>query len=382
VQFNESELRVDFPHNESRIRLYGADAYDRMRGLYFDGVVLDEYGDMDPRAYPEVIRPALSDRKGWGTFIGTPKGRNAFHELIEYAEANPQDWYSLRMPVSQSKLVPDEELEDAKRMMTPEQYAQEYEVSFDAAIMGAYYGGIIAEAERAGRVTKVEPVEGIPVQTAWDLGMGNNMVLWLFQTIGNEVRIVDLIHSSGKQWDYYVGELNARGYTYGDDWVPHDARVRSLETGRTRVETLQSLGRKPRLVPDHTVEDGINAVKVSFPHFWIDKDKCAFGIEALRQYRADYDEKRKVFSNKPLHDWTSDYADAMRYLAMAWREIRPKQSAPPPKPTQVQAIVDDGNLSKEDRAAYDRGIAVGNMKLNVSAREMIEMRAKLKRMQK
>jgi len=133
---SESELTVTFPHNKARIRLYGAENADRLRGLYLDGVVIDEAGDIDPRAYPEVIRPALSDRKGWATFIGTPKGRNEFHRIFERSKAEA-DWYSQELKASKTKLIPDEELADARRTLTPEQYAQEYECSFNAAIVGA-----------------------------------------------------------------------------------------------------------------------------------------------------------------------------------------------------------------------------------------------------
>ena len=320
---NETELRLDLP-NGARVRLYGADNYDRLRGLFLDGIVLDEYADMDPRAWPEVIRPALSDRRGWAVFIGTPKGRNDFHKMYEHA-VQSDDWFAMSLRADESGLLAADELLDAQSMMTPEQYAQEYLCSFDAAITGAYYASLLAEAELKGRISSVEVDDALPVHTAWDLGIGDSTAIWLWQAAPGGLRIVDYIEDHGKALPHYVAELNAKGYKYGIDFVPHDARARELGTGRTRVETLAGLGRNPRLGPIHTVDDGINAVRQTLPVMWFDRDKTAAGVEALRQYRTEYDEKTKAFKDKPRHDWTSHAADAARYMALAYREfVAPK----------------------------------------------------------
>lgn len=321
-EVNESELRIDYP-NGGRVRLYGADNYDRLRGLYLDGVVLDEPADMDPRAWPEVIRPALSDRQGWATFIGTPKGRNAFWEIWE-ASRTDQGWFSSMLRASETGLVPEAELEDLRKALTPEQYEQELECSFEAAILGAYYGKEIAEAERAGRITEVPYDPEMPVHTAWDLGMGDSTAIWFFQIAPDGVRFLDHYENHNQPLAHYAGVLKAKGYKYGDDWVPHDAKVRELGTGRTRIETLKELGMSPRLVPDHKLMDGINATRVNFNRFWFDAVKCKYGLEALRQYRSEFDEKLKAFKDTPRHDWTSHTADAMRYAAMAWRHVTPE----------------------------------------------------------
>lgn len=340
-EHNETELRVDLPTG-ARLRLYGADNYDRMRGIYLDGIILDEYADMDPRAWSEVIRPALSDRKGWGVFIGTPKGRNAFWEVWEFAQKSPE-WFALRLKASETKIVDSQELSDARETMTPEQYEQEFECSFDAAIIGAYYGREIADAERAGRVGKVDYDPALPAHTSWDLGKGANMAVWIWQAAPDGVRVIDYLegeHEDGLK--EIVGKLSGLPYRYGDDWVPHDAKAREIGSGRTRVETLMALQRKPRLVPDHSVMDGINAVKVSFPRIWIDAERCRYGLEALRQYRSEYDEKKKVFRDAPRHDWSSHAADSFRYMAMAWRTLQPA-----PRPKDVMAEL------KKPRTAAD-----------------------------
>lgn len=322
---NESEMRVDFA-NGGRVRLYGADNYDRMRGIYLDGVVLDEFADFHPAAWPEVIRPRLSDRRGWATFIGTPKGRNAFYEVWANALAVPDEWFTLMLRASETGILSEEELADARKALTPEQYAQEYECSFDAAIIGAYYGKLIADAERDGRIGEVPYDPALPVLTSWDLGMGDSTAIWLWQVGPEGLRIIDCYENHNQALPHYAAELDARGYKYGNDYVPHDAKVRDLSTGRTRVETLLSLKRKPVIVPDHKLMDGINAARVSFPRIRFDAEKCKLGLEALRQYRSEYDEKAKVFRNTPKHDWTSHYADAFRYMAVAWREmVLPKE---------------------------------------------------------
>lgn len=335
AQANESELRLDLP-NGGRVRLYGADNYDRMRGIYLDGAILDEYGDMDPRVWPEVIRPALSDRLGSATFIGTPKGRNNFHEIHRHAMASP-DWYSLVLRASESGLVDRRELDDARAMMTPEQYAQEFECSFDAAIVGAYYAAMLADAEEQGRIGEIKYDPVLPVHTAWDLGIGDSMAIWVFQAGPEGMRLIDHIEDHGKPLPHYVAELEARGWRGGTDYVPHDARVRDLGTGRTRLETLVGLGRRPSIVAIHPVDDGINAVRSLLPRMRFDAEKCAGGVEALRQYRTDFDEKKKVFTSRPRHDWTSHTADALRYAAMGYREltIRRVREIATPKPGQV-----------------------------------------------
>jgi hypothetical protein len=278
----------------------------------------------------------LADRRGSATFIGTPKGRNAFHELYERA-AGDDEWFRFMLRASETKLLAESELIAARHDMTPEQYDQEFECSFDAAILGAYYGKDIAELERKGRITDVEPIDA-PVHTAWDLGMGDSTAIWFWQAANNEIRIIDHYENHGQAIPHYVAEIEARGYPKGVDYVPHDAKVRSLETGRTRVETLISLGRKPLLVANHKIMDGINAARLTMPRIWFDAVKCKDGIEALRQYRADFDEKTRAFKDAPKHDWTSHTADAFRYLCMAWRE----QAKPEEKPElpPVKAITD------------------------------------------
>jgi phage terminase large subunit len=284
--------------------------------------VLDEYADMDARVWAEIIRPALADRAGWAVFIGTPKGRNAFFALWRRAQSEA-NWFSLMLKASDTGLIPADELELARRDLTEEQYAQEFECSFEAAVVGAYYGKLMARAEEERRVARVPHDPAAPVWTSWDLGMRDATAIWFAQAIGREIRIIDYYEGSGVDLGHYVRELFQKPYVYAGHIVPHDARAKELGTGKSRLEVLEQLGLKTiMLAPMHRIEDGINAVRVFIPKCWFDAQKCARGIDALKFYRAEVDATRVAPSGAallkphPVHDWTSHAADSFRYLAM------------------------------------------------------------------
>jgi phage terminase large subunit len=323
---NESELRVDLV-NGARIRLYGADNPDRLRGIYLDGVTLDEFGDMKPSIWTDVIRPALSDRKGWATFIGTPKGKNEFWDVWSRAQTDP-DWYALMLKASETQLIDADELADARKQMGPDQYEQEYECSFEAAIKGAFYADEIRRAADEGRIGRVAIDRGLQVDTAWDLGVSDSTAIWFIQTLGKERRMIDYYESSGVGLDHYVGVLREKGYIYRDHYFPHDIAVHELSTGRSRVDTLKGLGVEARVVEQSSVMDGINAVRRMLDQCWFDEGRCERGIEALKQYRREYDDKLKDWKQRPLHDWTSHGADALRTFATGFEdpmELKPRQ---------------------------------------------------------
>jgi hypothetical protein len=313
---NESELWIELPGGK-RLRIFGADNPDRLRGQYFDGVVLDEYADMDPTMWSQVIRPALSDRGGWACFIGTPKGKNGFWRLWTEAEANP-DWTRLMLKASETGLIDAHELADARKAMSDDEYAQEYECSFEAAVRGAYYCKEMEAAEAADppRITSVPHDPRLLVHTAWDLGVADSTVIWFIQCVGGETRVIDVLKGEGVGLDWYAERLQERKWIWGNHYLPHDVEVRELGTGKSRREVLEELGIEATVCPNLPIEDGIQAVRMLLPTCWFDKVKCAPGIEALRMYRREYDEKRQEFRTRPLHDWTSHYADALRYFAV------------------------------------------------------------------
>ena len=303
MAYNESELRADFP-NGARIRLFGADNYDAMRGLYFDDVVLDEPADFPANAWPTVIRPALADRQGRATFIGTPKGKNEFWEIYDKATRDP-NWFSLVLPASQSGVLPQIELDDALKTIGPDRYDQEFECSFEAAIIGAYYGREMKQMTADKRIRNVLHEPQVGVVTSWDLGMDDTTSIIFAQFVGNEVRIIDHIEDSGQGLAYYARLLSDKPYTYIAHVLPHDARVRELGSGVSRIETLEGLGiRNITIAPNIPIEDGIQAVRNGLARTYIHEGQTRL-IEALRQYQRDWDERSKTWRSKPKHDHTS-----------------------------------------------------------------------------
>jgi phage terminase large subunit len=317
LKMSESELWVEYP-NGARIRLYGADNYDRMRGLYHDGVTIDEPAQMDPRAWPEVIRPTLSDYQGWATFIGTPSGRDWFFKIDLDESGEPaKDFFRLTLKASDTGIIPPDELQSLKAGLTEEQFAQEFECSFEAAIIGAYYGKLMAQADADKRTTGVPYEPTAQVYTAWDLGIRDSTAIWFAQVIGREIHVIDYYEASGVDLGHYVREISSKPYLYAGHIVPHDAQAKELGTGKSRLEVLESLGLKNITVARmHRVEDGINAVRTIIPRCWFDAKKCARGIDALKLYRSEYDEKLQSLKPRPVHDWASHAADSFRYLAM------------------------------------------------------------------
>jgi len=317
IKYNEAELRADFP-NGSRISLYGGDSPDTLRGIYLDDCVMDEYAQMSERLWPEVIRPALADRKGGAIFIGTPMGHNAFYDMYQDVK-DDADWYVRLHKASETEYVEQEELDAAKKAMSEEQYRQEFECSWQAAVMGSYYGRLLEEAETESRIGKVAHDTALEVETWWDLGIGDSTAIWFAQRVGTEVRLIDYYENSGEPLSHYTQLLDDKrqgGYQYSHHVFPHDVKARSLDTGKTRVQTLQTLGIEPHVMAADRVEDGIEAVRRMLKNCWFDELRCKRGLDALRQYRAEYDDKNRTFRLKPKHDWASHAADSFRYGAM------------------------------------------------------------------
>lgn len=326
----ETELRIDFA-GDRRMQLFGADNPDALRGMYFDGVVFDEFAMMPRRIWTQVVRPALADREGWAIFIGTPRGRNAFHALYRNAaetlarDGNKSEWFAAIRPASATGVIPPAELASARREMRPEEYDQEFECSFHAALPGVYYARLL---DAAGRIGNAPWQPDILVHTAWDLGIGDSTAIWFVQQVGSELHWIDYYEADGHGLDHYVKTIRERPYVYGEHLLPHDAAARELGTGRSRVETLARLGLKTRIVPRHGVDDGINALRTLLPRSWFDARSCAAGIEALRSYRREWDDRHQVFGDHPLHDWASHAADAARIAAMGLRGPRDRRRLP------------------------------------------------------
>lgn len=334
TRVNQSELRVDYP-NASQVRLYGADNPDSLRGLYFDGVVLDEYGLHPSKTFTEVIGPTLVDRGGSALFLGTPNGKNQFYDLAQHARAEQSkgaaDWAYAEYRASDTGLLDASYLQAARAVMTSDEYAQEFECSFEASVKGAIYAKELEAARRDTRVTDVPADPLLPVDTDWDLGIGDAMCIWFSQTVkgSGQVRLIDYYEASGEGFPHFIQVLREKRYTYGTHWAPHDIAVRELGSGKSRLEVAAALGLRFSVTPRvssgtaQELEDGIHAVRLFLPRCWFDQTKCRLGLEALGQYRRDYNSRLDEFKATPVHDHASHGADAFRGLAV--RHQMPKE---------------------------------------------------------
>jgi len=325
---SESELCINFS-NGARYSLYGAEDPDKLRGLNLCDVVFDEVAQMPYRVWSEIVLPMLLANDGEALFIGTPMGKNALYEVWEKAGGDPELWGRYMYKASETGILTPKALDIARREMSPEEYEQEFECSFSAAIRGAYFAGLMEDADRDNRITDVPYDPSLPVHTAWDLGMSDSTSIWFIQARpGGAFAVIDFYEADGEGLDHYAQVLKDRGYTYGTHIAPHDIRVRELGTGKSRLEVARSLGIRFDIAANIPIQDGINAVRTMLPACWFDRRKCGPGIEALRHYRRSFNDMTGLFSPKPLHDWTSHATDAFRYFAVGFRprDARPRPS--------------------------------------------------------
>lgn len=330
TEFHVQELKVTVPRKDSGdsilIYLVGADNPDSIRGMYFDGIVIDEYAQIAPSLWGEIVVPALSDRKGWAIFIGTPHGNDHFKKIYDTAvesmmkDPNGTPWYAAQLKASQTGVINKEELFLMKETMSPEEYAQEMETDFSAAIKGAYYDEYMVRAENEHRITGVPYDATVPVHTAWDLGIGDSTAIWFYQIVGREVHLIDHIEMSGKGLEWYAGELKSRPYIYGTHFLPHDAGARELGSGKSLQEQLGDLiggSHTIRVLPRLKINDGIQAVRTLLSKCYFDKVKTYRGVVCLKSYQKQWDEKNGIFRDTPKHDEYSHSCDAFRYLALS-----------------------------------------------------------------
>lgn len=363
---NDHEMFIRFKCG-STWQVVGSDRYDAAVGTPPAGIVFSEWALSNPAAWG-YLAPILLENGGWADFITTPRGRNHVKTMLDRFKSSPQ-WFTQVLTVNDTQAVTLEAVEEQRA----EYHAlfgvdagdalieQEYYCSFEAAIMGSYWGRELLDAESSGRICEVAHDLLLPVHTAWDLGVGDSTAIWFFQVHGPEVRIIDHYEAHGYAVDHYVEVLNNKPYRYGNDYVPHDARVKEWTNAgpggkaKTRIETMIELKRKPVLVPAHKLEDGINAARRTLGRCRFDAMNCEHGLEALRQYKREWDEDLRVFKNKPLHDWTSHTADAFRYLAMAWQMLA-GEKPPAPAPKTIQTMTLDDLWKQQRRPGMGRMI--------------------------
>lgn len=319
---HEQDLRIDFSHNRGRQMLLSAENYVSVKGIYLDDVLLDEYAEMDPAIWSEAVRPTLNDRRGSAIFIGTPKGRNNFHKLYEYAtQSGDPEWFGITYKASETRLIEASELESARRTMSEEEYEQEYECSFNAGLVGAYFAKELARAEAEGRVGRFPYDPVCAVDTYWDLGINDTTAVWFIQTKRGVHYAIDYYETSGLAIPDIMKDLERKRYKYGTYVFPHDAVARDLSTGKSQQQVFASHGARPsRVIPRvGTKREGINAARMIIPMTHFDREKCKKGLECLANYQRKWDSKNNVFQESPLHNWASNGADAFQQFGLGQR---------------------------------------------------------------
>lgn len=322
---NSTNMTVKFKSG-AILRLAGADSPDSMRGGNSKGFIFSEWAEMDPYAWT-VARPIVLANQGWAIFIYTPKGDNHGKTTYELGLERDKTFAQL-LKADETGVFTKEQLQDELLELIAEngesegqaRYDAEYMCSFDAPVIGSYYGAQIRTATNENRITSV-PYDGAAlVDTYWDLGVGDNMAIWFVQDVGKEIHVINYYENSGEGLPHYISYLKGLGYQYGDHWAPHDIKARELSTGKSRLDTARELGVNFREVPNISRDDGIDKARSILSRCWFDKKNTEWGVNALKNYRKEWDPKKKRYRDNPLHDWASDGADAFRYMAVAHRD--------------------------------------------------------------
>ena len=329
-KINNTEMKIELV-NGSIIQIIGSDNYDSIMGTPPFGCIFSEYSLQDPRAW-DFIRPILRENGGWAMFIYTPRGWNHGRTLFKMAETS-LDWYTELYTVDTTlredgtPVISKEDIEkDRAEGMDDDLINQEYYCSFEGAVQGSYYGKQLSRARKDKRITVVPYSSEIPVDTYWDLGMDDSMTIWFIQpVVHREIRVIDYYEFSGEGFEHYAKILKERDYNYGTHFMPHDVEIRELGTGKTRKDVAEKMGIKPietipRARDMDAVNLGIEAGRNILSRCYFDADKCLRGLAALESYSKEWDEKNKVFKNRPRHDWASHGADSWRTFAVGFQE--------------------------------------------------------------
>ena len=332
-QANQSRMTIPIIKG-SIFQIAGTDNPDSLRGGNAKMYIFSEWSEHDPYAW-DVVEPILRENDGIAIFNMTPKGDNHARALYEYAKNNPK-WYVEVLTANDTKLFSPAQLEEIRQDVINRftangrsesealaYFDQEYMCSFTSPVIGSYYGAAIRKAEEENRITSVPHNSGVSVSTFWDLGIDDSTTIWFLQTVGQELHLIDYYENSGEGLPHYAQVVHGKGYTYQNHYAPHDIEVRELGSGKSRMEIARSLGINFKLCPNLPIDDGIEAARTIFSRCWFDQTKCDRGIQALKNYKKDWDEKNKTFRNNPKHDWSSHGADAFRYLAIGYKERRP-----------------------------------------------------------
>ena len=327
-EINNTEMKIRFK-NGSLLQIVGSDNVDLLLSTNPVGIVISEFSLHGSRVW-DYLSPILLENGGWVIFNFTPRGYNHAFDLFEMAKKDPL-WFVQVLTVNDTHVVSLEDIEQQRKEGKSEEFIQqEYYCSFEASLIGAYYAKQMTAMAAEGRITMVPYEPALPVHTFWDLGVGDRTAVGFFQHVGMEWRMIDCYDNYGEGLEHYIKVLQQKPYVYKDHWAPHDIRVKEFGSGKTRYETARSLGINFRIVPKIELEDGINAARMALQTLYIDKNKCSMFVRAMQEYTHEWDDMRQCFSDNPLHDWTSDFADMFRYFAVSQRYLPNRYDEKPP----------------------------------------------------
>ena len=316
---NDTEMKIRLD-NGSVLQMIGSTDVDRVRGTACYMAIFSEYATQDPNSWA-VLRPALAQNNGVALFCSTPFGKNHFWDLYQLSIAS-EKWYSSTLTASDTGHIPQDVLDDERREMSEDLFQQEYYVSFEAGVEGAFYAKYLNKMRLNNQIGDVPYEVGFPVHTAWDLGVNDSTCIIFYQTIGQTIRIIDYYQGSDRGLEHYADVLRNKDYVYGKHMAPFDIAVRELGTGMSRLEKARSFGINFLTAPKLPVIEGIEAVRSTLGKIWIDEKKCGKLIKAIEFYRKEWDAKLKRYRDKPLHDWASDGCDSLRYLCLSLPKTR------------------------------------------------------------
>jgi phage terminase large subunit len=363
----EQEMFIEFI-NGSTWQVGGSDRYDTLVGSSPAGVVFSEWALANPAAWA-YVRPIMAENHGWAIFITTPRGHNHAERMHRAAQKMPHAYCAVSAANDTGVFTP-ESLARERREMIDEygedfgaaMFAQEYECSFEAALIGSYYAAQISALRAKGQLGKIFAVDpSVPIHFAFDIGFSDDTAIWVYQVLRGEIHVLGCyaMHNRGPahylRWVYQFLSEHAERSQLGNLYLPHDARAKTFVAAGKTVEEMFAIGclddeakdcveeyvigvgwEKVRIVPNISIQDGIQSVRTMLPLCYFHQ-RCEPGLEALGQYRREWNEKHKVFHEKPLHDWTSHYADGFRMMGVQWKEeyTDKKKAAPPRFETQL-----------------------------------------------
>lgn len=318
---NDTEMKIRYK-NGSIFQLIGVEDPDKVVGTNPRGIIFSEYSLQNPKAW-DLLRPILAENKGWAIFNFTPRGKNHAYKLYEMAKNNPK-WFVSKLSVDDTKVLTEEDIQDERNSGMPEDMVQqEFYCSFISAIQGSIYWQEVDAAEKNNQFTDVPYDPSMLVHTVWDLGKNDTNTIGFYQSNGITVRKIDYLAGNKKGLPDWIREVRNKPYNYGNHFAPHDIAVSdySLTGNQSRLEVAQNLGLNFTMVPNLSMQEGLEAGRRFFKRLYADKIKCAEWIEAIPQYTRMYDEELKIFKDKPLHDWTSHYADEHRYASLVYNQF-------------------------------------------------------------